>query len=104
MRKAMKLLSFSVLLLLSSVAFAADDEQALKEQMYKACAPLFVEGGVCAKLGKGTRNCARANLDKAGSECARFGQAHRDFFNAGSKDAPVKKDAPVINDAPVISQ
>ena len=83
---------FGVLLLLgSSIAVATENEAVLKEQMHKACAPLFASGGACADLAKGTRKCTRQNLDKGGSACADFEKAHKEFFDAGMKDEMIRK-------------
>ena len=82
---------FCALLLLGTVAMAADDEAALKEQMHKACAPLFAPGGACADLAKGTRKCTRQNLEKGGAACADFEKAHKAFFDAGMKDETIRK-------------
>lgn len=83
---------FGVLLLLgASVALAAEDEAALKEQMHKACAPLFASGGACADLAKGTRKCTRQNLEKGGAACADFEKSHKEFFDAGMKDEIIRK-------------
>jgi hypothetical protein len=87
----MKSSLFCALLLLASAAGAAEDEAALKEQMHKACAPLFAPGGACADLAKGTRKCTRQNLDKGGPACADFEKAHKDFFDAGMKDEMIRK-------------
>jgi hypothetical protein len=82
---------FWVLILFGSVAVAAEDEAALKDQMHKACAPLFATGGACADLVKGTRNCTRQNLDKGGDTCAAFEKSHKAFFDAGKDDPIIHK-------------
>lgn len=87
----MKLPLFCVLLAFGTAAMAADDEAALKEQMHKACAPLFAPGGACADLAKGTRKCTRMNLAKGGAACADFEKTHQAFFDAGMKDEMIKK-------------
>ena len=87
----MRFLLFWVLILLGSVAIAAEDEAALKDQMHKACGPLFAAGGLCADLVKGTRNCTRQNLDKGGDSCAAFEKAHKAFFDAGKDDPIIHK-------------
>lgn len=79
------------LLLGSSLAVAMGNEAELKEQMHKACAPLFAPGGACADLAKGTRKCTRQNLDKGGSACADFEKGHKEFFDAGMKDEIIRK-------------
>lgn len=79
------------LLLGSSLAVATEHEAELKEQMHKACAPLFAPGGACADLAKGTRKCTRQNLEKGGSACADFEKAHKEFFDAGMKDEMIRK-------------
>jgi hypothetical protein len=87
----MKLPLFCVLLAFGAAAMAADDEAALKEQMHKACAPLFAPGGACADLAKGTRKCTRMNLAQGGAACADFEKTHQAFFDAGMKDEMIKK-------------
>jgi hypothetical protein len=87
----MKSSLFCILVLLGSVAMAAEDEAALKEKMHKACAPLFAKGGACADLVKGTRKCTRQNLDKGGATCADFEKANKEFFDAGMKDEIIRK-------------
>lgn len=92
MKVAIKGSLFGVFLLLgSSFAVAMEDEAALKEQMHKACAPLFAPGGACADLAKGTRKCTRQNLEKGGPACADFEKAHKAFFDAGMKDEMIRK-------------
>jgi hypothetical protein len=80
-----------VLIFLGSVAVAAEDEAALKDQMKLDCAPLFVAGGICADLAKGTRNCTRQNKEKGGEKCASFEKAHKEFFDAGKDDPIIRK-------------
>jgi hypothetical protein len=87
----MKKLGFCALALFSMSVFAAADEAALKEQMHKACAPLFAAGGACADLAKGTRKCTRQNADKGGPSCVEFEKAHKDFFDAGMNDPTIRK-------------
>lgn len=82
---------FCALLLLGTVAVAAEDEAALKEKMHNACAPLFAPGGACADLAKGTRKCTRQNLEKGGPACADFEKANKAFFDAGMKDEMIRK-------------
>lgn len=78
------------LLLVGTLALAADDEAALKAQMKEACAPLFAAGAPCADLAKGSRNCVRQNKDKGGSSCVDFEKSNQAFFDAG-KDDPITK-------------
>ena len=79
------------LLLVSSVALAAEDEAALKKQMAESCAALFVPGGACADLAKGTRKCTRQNVAQGGEACVAFEKAHKAFFDAGMNDPIIKK-------------
>ena len=79
------------LLLVSSVALAAEDEAALKKQMAEACAALFAPGGACADLAKGTRKCTRQNVAQGGEACVAFEKAHKSFFDAGMNDPIIKK-------------
>lgn len=87
----MKKLGFCVLALFSTSVLAAADEAALKEQMHKACAPLFAAGGACADLAKGTRKCTRQNVDKGGPSCVEFEKGHKEFFDAGMNDPTIRK-------------
>jgi hypothetical protein len=87
----MKRVMFSVLILLGSVAMAAEDEAALKAQMKQACAALFADGAPCSNLAKGSRNCVRQNLAAGGDACAAFEKANAAFFDAGKNDPIVKK-------------
>lgn len=88
----MKSIFFCTALFLGSAAIAADNEAALKEQMHKACAPLFAEGGVCSNLSKGTRNCVRQNISQGGATCAAFESTQTAFFDAGKNDPIIKKE------------
>ncbi len=87
----MKSSFFCALLLLSSVAMAAEDEAALKQQMSKECAAVFAAGGPCADLAKGTRKCTRQNVEKGGPSCVSFEKAHKEFFDAGMNDPIIHK-------------
>ncbi|MGB0126880.1 MAG: hypothetical protein WBP72_04510 [Rhodocyclaceae bacterium] len=87
----MKKLGLCVVALFSTSVLAAADEAALKEQMHKACAPLFAAGGACADLAKGTRKCTRQNADKGGASCVDFEKAHKAFFDAGMNDPTIRK-------------
>jgi hypothetical protein len=91
MRNDMKSSIFCALLLISSVAMAAGDEAALKQQMAKECAAVFAAGGPCADLAKGTRKCTRQNADKGGPSCVAFEKANKEFFDAGMNDPIIKK-------------
>jgi hypothetical protein len=84
----MKKVLFLAALVLGTAVVAAEDEAALKEQMKVDCAPLFVDGGECADVVKGTRNCTRQNKEKGGENCVNFEAAHKEFFDAG-KDDPI---------------
>jgi len=84
-------LLFCILFSFGSVAMAADDEAALKEQMHKDCASLFADGAACSNLAKGTRNCVRQNLTTASAACVAFEKSHKDFFDAGKNDKMIKK-------------
>jgi hypothetical protein len=86
----MKKAVFLFVSLLAATAMAADDE-ALKAQMKKDCAPLFADGAACSNLAKGSRKCVRQNADKGGAACVAFEKANKDFFDAGMKDDIVKK-------------
>lgn len=87
----MKSSIFCALLLLASVATAAEDEAALKQQMSKDCAAVFAPGGPCADLAKGTRKCTRQNLEVGGPGCVAFEKAHKEFFDAGMNDPIIHK-------------
>ncbi len=86
----MKKAAFLFVSLLAATAMAADDE-ALKAQMKKDCAPLFADGAACSNLAKGSRKCVRQNVDKGGAACVAFEKANPAFFDAGMKDDIVKK-------------
>jgi hypothetical protein len=87
----MKIKTFCALIMLTSIAAAAEDEAALKAQMREDCAPLFAPGGACADLIKGTRKCTRQNAEQAGASCVDFEKAHKDFFDAGMNDETIHK-------------
>lgn len=87
----MRKLGLFALAIFSTGAMAAADEAALKDQMHKACAPLFAPGGACADLAKGTRKCTRQNKDKGGPSCVEFEKGHKDFFDAGMNDPTIRK-------------
>jgi hypothetical protein len=91
MEKNMKSSLFCALLLLASVATAAEDDAALKQQMNKECAAVFAPGGPCADLAKGTRKCTRMNLEIGGPSCVSFEKAHKEFFDAGMNDPIIHK-------------
>ena len=79
------------LVLVASLAAAAEDEAALKARMHEACAPLFVAGAACSDLAKGSRNCVRQNKEAAGKACVDFEKGNPEFFDAGKNDPIVKK-------------
>ena len=90
----MKKMMFLVVFLLATtgmVAMAADNDEALKAQMKKDCAPLFADGAACSNLAKGSRKCVRMNVDKGGAACVAFEKANKAFFDAGMKDEIIKK-------------
>lgn len=87
----MKRAMFCVLILLGSVAIAADDEAALKAKMKESCAALFADGAACSNLAKGSRNCVRQNLAAGGAACTAFEKANPAFFDAGKDDPIIKK-------------
>ena len=87
----MKKLLVCVPFLFTVAALAAEDEAALKAQMQKDCAALFVDGAACSNLAKGSRNCVRQNMPNAGAACAAFEKAHQEFFDAGKGDPIIKK-------------
>lgn len=77
------------LCLVGSTTTLAFDEAALKAEMRIACSSLFAEGGKCANLAKGTRNCVIANQKDGGEACESFAEAHEDFFEAGKNDPTI---------------
>lgn len=87
----MKKALIAMMLLIGTVALAAEDEAALKKQMQEACGPLFAAGGACADLAKGTRKCTRENAAKGGAACVDFEKAQKGFFDAGMNDPIIKK-------------
>ncbi len=87
MRNAM----FFGLLVLGSIAMAAEDEATLKAQMEKDCASLFAAGSACSNLAKGTRKCVRQNATNGGATCVAFEKQHAAFFDAGMNDPIIKK-------------
>jgi len=87
----MKKLLICVPFLFTVAALAADDEAALKAQMQKDCAAVFVDGAACSNLAKGSRNCVRQNLASAGAACVAFEKSHQEFFDGGKNDPIIKK-------------